>query len=134
VEKLMDGIDDYRGEEFAWAVSTALVSVNCGDCGLLDHTAEEFVEEAFEFIVGCFEGEGLEPPDKKELIEAVRKVQQAGALDWIFDNFLESGEKLCDRSITDEQWNDICRTISSAKIPPPSRSSIEKYISHRLDR
>jgi hypothetical protein len=55
--RLMDGLDEHRrGGEFKWAVDTALVSVYEGDCGLFDHTAEQFVEDAFEFIVASFEG------------------------------------------------------------------------------
>jgi hypothetical protein len=129
----MDGLNEHRhGGEFKWAVDTALASVEYGVCGLFDHTAEQFVEDSFEFIVASFEGEGLETPSKTKLIEAVREEQKATAMDWICDHVLEGGQKLCGQSITDDQWNEICHLMNSASITPPSRIRIERYISEKI--
>ena len=133
-EHQMDGIDENRGGgEFAWAVRTALVSVNEGDCGLFDHVAEQFVEDTYHFIVAEFEGEGLEPPTKAKLVEAVRQIQEEGVMDWIFDHVLEGGHKLFNQRIADEHWNEICRKMRSARIELPSRAEIDRYILRRLD-
>jgi hypothetical protein len=127
----MDELAAYRvrGAEFEWAVNTALSSVyDTGDCGLFDHTAEQFVEGAYGFIVFAFKEEGLKPPTKAKLIKAVRKAQEEGAIDWIFDPVLEGGEKL----LAKEQWNEICRKMRLAKIEPPSRTELDREISRRL--
>jgi hypothetical protein len=59
----MDGLDGNRAQPFKWAVGTALVSVyQGGDVELFDYTAEEFVKDAYDFIVEAFEDEGLQPP------------------------------------------------------------------------
>jgi hypothetical protein len=99
---------------------------------LFDHPAEQFVEDAYEYIVDAFEGEELEPPTKAKLVEAVRKVQKDGAMDWIFDEVLEVGQRLVNQRIADEQWNDICRKLRSARIEPPSRAEIDRFISRKL--
>ena len=127
----MDELGSYGpGRELKWAVSTALSSVyETGDCGLFDHTAEQFVEDAYGFIVAAFEEEGLNPPTKAKLVKAVRKAQAEGTIDWIFDVVLEGGEKLF---IAEEQWDEICRKMRLAKIEPPSRTELDREISRRL--
>ena len=131
----MDGLDANRGgREFEWAVNTALASVyEVGDCGLFDHTAEQFIEGAYEFIVAAFEEEGLKPPTKIKLIEAVRRAQSEGVMDWIFDEVLEGGQKLSNQRISEEQWNEIRRKMRAAKIEPPSKTEIDREISRRLN-
>ena len=96
---------------------------------MFDHTAEQFVEDAYEFIVAAFEEEGLKPPTKAKLVKAVRKAQEEGTIDWIFDDVLEGGEKLF---IAEEQWDEICRNMRLAKIEPPSRTELDREISRRL--
>ena len=118
------------GAELEWAVNTALASVyDTGDCGLFDHTAEQFVEGAYGFIVFAFKEEGLKPPTKAKLVKAVRKAQEEGTIDWIFDDVLEGGEKLL---LAKEQWDEICRKMRAAKIEPPSRTELDREISRRL--
>ena len=95
---------------------------------MFDHTAEQFVEDAYEFIVGSFEEEGLKPPTKAKLVKAVRKAQEEGKIDWIFEDVLEGGEK----SMSEEQWHEICRKMRLAKIEPPSRAKLDREISRRL--
>jgi hypothetical protein len=94
--------------------------------------AEQFVEDTYEFIVAEFEGEELEPPSKAKLVEAVRKVQEEAAIDWIFDDVLEVGQKLSNQHVADGQWNEICRKMRLARIEPPSRAEIDRYMSRRL--
>ena len=97
MDELASYLAAYRsGGELKWAVSTALSSVyDTGECGLFDQTAEQFVEGAYGFIVFAFKEEGLKPPTKAKLIKAVRKAQEEGAIDWIFDDVLEGGDPRC---------------------------------------
>ena len=135
MDELASYLAAYRsGGELKWAVSTALSFVyDTGECGLFDQTAEQFVEGAYGFIVFAFKDEGLKPPTKAKLIKAVRKAQGEGAIDWIFDDVLEGGEKLFNERIAEEQWNEICRKMRLVKIEPPSRTQIDRDISRRLN-
>jgi hypothetical protein len=129
----MDGLDEHRhGGEFRWAIGTALSSFYENCCGLFDYTAEQFVEESYEFIAVSFQEEGLKPPTKARLVQAVRKRQREEAMDWIFDVMLEGGDKLHSQRVADEEWNEIRRQMRLARLEPPSRTSVDRYISRRL--
>ena len=128
---LDDSLGSYGpGGELEWAVHVALSAVydSC-DCGLFDQTAEQFVEGAYGFMVVAFGEKGLKPPTKAKLIKAVRKAQEEGTIDWIFDHVLEGGEK---SFLAEEQWDDICRKMRLAKIEPPNRTELNREISRRL--
>ena len=125
-----DSLGSYGpGGELDWAVRAALSAVyETGDCGLFDQTAKQFVEGAYGFIVVAFEEKGLKPPTKAKLVKAVRKAQEEGAIDWIFDSVLWEGEK----DMAEEQWDEICRKMRLSKIEPPSRTELDREISRRL--
>jgi hypothetical protein len=68
----MDGIDEYRGREFDWAVDT--VWENASEVVLLNAevTATTLVDAVWEFIEQVFVEEGLEPPSQQRLITAIQ--------------------------------------------------------------
>ena len=67
----MDGIDEYRGREFEWAVGTVMVNATAEDLrnGVLKTT--DLVDGAWDFIYAAFCEEGLEPPSRQILVSAV---------------------------------------------------------------
>lgn len=67
----MNGIDDYRGNEFQWAVDTAIECAEYLPDGHSDPTAQDLVAIAWDFIVHEFSEEGLMPPILADLIFAV---------------------------------------------------------------
>jgi hypothetical protein len=69
----MDGIDDYRGNEFQWAVDTAIECIEYLLDGHTDPTAQDVVAIAWDFIVQEFSEEGLMPPILADLISAVEQ-------------------------------------------------------------
>ena len=67
----MDGIDEYRGREFEWAVGTVMVNATAEDLRNGGLKATDLVEGAWEFIYAAFREEGLDPPSRQSLISAV---------------------------------------------------------------
>jgi hypothetical protein len=127
----MDAIDDFAGNEFAWAVSAALAPIDDTGEPLYSWTAQDLVEKAYDFIVGSFGEEGLEPPSKEELISAVRNEQRDRSFDWIHDHVLDAGTLVVGAALTDAQWQGIDQTIRAANVEPPARAAVDAMIAER---
>ncbi len=68
---MVDGIDEYPGREFDWAIETVLY--NAREMGQFEETpdAKSLVDDVWDFIVDVFDEEGLQLPDRNKLIDAV---------------------------------------------------------------
>lgn len=64
---MTEGLDKYHHDPMKWAVGTVLEGNTEHD----GYSAEELVENVWEFIVACFENEGLPLPEKHALIRRV---------------------------------------------------------------
>ena len=68
---MVDGIDEYRGREFDWAIETVLY--NAREMGQFEETpdAKSLVDDVWDFILEVFVEERIQPPDRSKLIDAV---------------------------------------------------------------
>lgn len=67
---MTDGLSSYRSDPMAWAVGTVLE----GNVERDGRSADELVENVWEFIVACFEDERIPAPDREALIRNVKRI------------------------------------------------------------
>ncbi len=69
---MVDGIDEYHGREFDWAIETVLY--NAREMGLFEGSPDpkSLVDDVWDFILEVFDEEGIRPPDRNKLIDSVR--------------------------------------------------------------
>lgn len=68
--QMSDGLDSHRDDPMGWAVGTVIE----GNTQKLGRSAEELVENVWEFIVACFYEEGIDPPDQQAVVARVASV------------------------------------------------------------
>lgn len=65
---MADGLNEYHHDPMRWAVGTVLE----GNKEVDGHSAEDLVENVWEFIVSSFELENLPLPSKARLVKEVK--------------------------------------------------------------
>jgi hypothetical protein len=78
----VDGIDDFKGREFEWAVSTVIENAHL--TGLFNQglKTDRLVEPAWQFILENFSSVDVAPPDYAALVSEVQARVERLLEDW----------------------------------------------------
>lgn len=69
----MDGLDESKDNPLGWIIGLLEETAQINGLELNPELAQEYLVSNWEFILACFEEEGLQPPDLTAISDEIRE-------------------------------------------------------------